>query len=586
MTAITREVLTEIFAENAKNTELIMSKLLGDHHQTLQSKVPKKWYEDVIKQIDKFDGENFSDWKYKFRNAIHTYANKLLWDTVDKAVKDNKVVEYDDFPAEGRDDFEQMSQHLHNVLVCKMSGESLIIVQSTDEMNGLEAWRKLNLRFDSKSIGKRVTLIRRLVSPPKVKLLKEVGRSIEVWEHSLRTLQSDYSEKFSDGLLMGILLEFVPSQLTEALMSRLPDPQINQDAYKETKQMIIQLVEHKTELAKPAPMDVGNFEPQDAPEYPDNVENWEEELCSFAHKGGGKDGKGKGKGKGACWTCGDMGHRAAECPQNPSGWQKGGWPYGGKGDGKSSWQKGGFPYGGKGDGYSGWQKGGWSNGGNDKGGKGWSQKGWAPKGGGKDSNGKWGRPMNPWYPKGNGKGSPWQDWQGKGQTYGLEEVPAAPENWQLSICTLEESRPTQMFDLDSFIKHKKAVKVKNSFAALEELNEMKDDAADTIENEEITLEDGVKAIVLRPVPKAKWEKPRKAGKRRPKVEFCPSVCACCHLDNDKSGQKAIESIPTIIPENRTKGNLVDTSGSMDPGGDLGYGRKKAPQSRHLFHHFY
>ena len=63
---------------------------------------------------------------------------------------------------------------------------------------------------------------------------------------------------------------------------------------------------------------------------------------------------------------------------------------------------------------------------------------------------------------------------------------------------------------------------------------MKEDAAETIENEEITLEDGVKAIVLPPVPKAKWEKPRKAGKRRPKVEFCPSVCACCYLDNDQS----------------------------------------------------
>ena len=370
MSAITPEILKEIFAENAKQTQMMVSKLLEDHPQTLQNKVPKKWFEDVIKQVDMFDGENFSEWKYKFRNAILTYANKLLWDTVDKAVKDNKVVDYEDFPADGRVEFEQMSQHLHNVLVCKMSGESLILVQSTDAMNGLEAWRKLNLRFDSKSIGKRVTLIRRLVSPPKVKHLKEVGRSIESWEHSLRTLQQDYNEKLSDGLLMGILLEFVPSQLTEALMSRLPDPQINQDAYRETKQMILQLVEHKTELAKPVPTDVGNFEPHDAQENQDNVESWEEELCGFAPKGGGKDGKGKGKGKG-CWNCGDTRHRAAECPHPPSGWQKGSWFYGGKGDGNSGWQKGGWSYGGKGEGNSGWQKGGWPSGGNDKGGKGW-----------------------------------------------------------------------------------------------------------------------------------------------------------------------------------------------------------------------
>ena len=55
--------------------------------------------------------------------------------------------------------------------------------------------------------------------------------------------------------------------------------------------------------------------------------------------------KGKGKGKGECWTCGEVGHRAAECSRG--GWYgKGGkgksgqWNANKKGDGKGS--KGGW----------------------------------------------------------------------------------------------------------------------------------------------------------------------------------------------------------------------------------------------------
>ena len=47
---------------------------------------------------------------------------------------------------------------------------------------------------------------------------------------------------------MGIILEMMPQQITEALMTRLPDPKIVGDAYKETKYLIIQLMERKADF--------------------------------------------------------------------------------------------------------------------------------------------------------------------------------------------------------------------------------------------------------------------------------------------------------------------------------------------------
>ena len=72
----------------------------------------------------------------------------------------------------------------------------------------------------------------------------------------------------------------------------------------------------------------------------------------------------KGKGKGKCWTCGEAGRRAAECPKGKG---KGGtWQgyKGGEWQGKSGgyWNKGGYKgdgKGGKGEGKTG--KGGWTN---------------------------------------------------------------------------------------------------------------------------------------------------------------------------------------------------------------------------------
>ena len=197
------------------------------------------------------------------------------------------------------------------------------------------------MRYDAKTVGKRVALIRKTVNPQKVKHAKDAPAMIEKWEDTVRRLVVEYKEVLTPGLKMGILLEMMPKDVTEALMTKLPDPKVSTGVdgqpcvYKETKDMILQLLEHKNDFG-PVPMDCspllpgGNQAEQAWGEPQEQGENNDgEELHAF-QKGG------KSKGKGACWNCGQTGHQAHSCPHK------------GKGSGKDSGGKGkGAYFGGK-----------------------------------------------------------------------------------------------------------------------------------------------------------------------------------------------------------------------------------------------
>ena len=98
-------------------------------------------------------------------------------------------------------------------------------------------------------------------------------------------------------------------------MTRLPDPKVSTHAYKETKDLILQLVEHKADFSGPVPMDCGMVDESDAKQENHQTESIPEDLNWMGSKGGkgGKQGGGKGF-QGECWQCGEVGHKGHQCP--------------------------------------------------------------------------------------------------------------------------------------------------------------------------------------------------------------------------------------------------------------------------------
>ena len=90
-----------------------------------------------------------------------------------------------------------------------LEGEALDIVQNTTRGAGLEAWRKLVRRFDPQTVGRKRTLLSRIINPGTVKV-HELSRVIEQWEERIRSYQSRAREKNSDDVRSGILTEMCP----------------------------------------------------------------------------------------------------------------------------------------------------------------------------------------------------------------------------------------------------------------------------------------------------------------------------------------------------------------------------------------
>ena len=63
----------------------------------------------------------------------------------------------------------------------------------------------------TKLLARKVVLLTRCVNPQKVQKLAEAPGLIEQWDGHIRRLTVDFSEKLSDGVTCGLLLEMMPA---------------------------------------------------------------------------------------------------------------------------------------------------------------------------------------------------------------------------------------------------------------------------------------------------------------------------------------------------------------------------------------
>ena len=214
--------------------------------------------------------------------------------------------------------------------------EAFSVVRSSGRNNGLEAWRRLNRRFDPATGGRRKALLRSVLSPNKVVKLEDLSAALETWEETVRQFEQrrkpDGTRTVLDGdIKVAVLEALCPVELEKHLQlnrSRLVD-------YDEVRAEVVSYLETRTgnkiHLLQPGmsskddggtqPMDVGALGSGKGPK---------------GGKKGGKKGDGK-KGKPdvkkketrACFNCGKVGHVQADCWAKPKGGQgsgKGGQP--------------------------------------------------------------------------------------------------------------------------------------------------------------------------------------------------------------------------------------------------------------------
>ena len=146
----------------------------------------------AFSKLVNFDSKaaSWKDWAFKFENmaaaVVPSSREALEW----AAQQETPMLTVDEVAVE-------IDLQVYVALAELLEGEALDIVQNTARGAGLKAWRKLVRRVDPQTVGRKRTLLSRIVNPGTVKV-HELSRAIEQWEERVRSHQSRSRERISD----------------------------------------------------------------------------------------------------------------------------------------------------------------------------------------------------------------------------------------------------------------------------------------------------------------------------------------------------------------------------------------------------
>ena len=108
-----------------------------------------------------------------------------------------------------------ISRQLYAILVVKLEGKSLGIVQLVNKGEGLEAWRQLKLECEGKSGNRQAALLRGILNPraaweADTRDCRSVVESLNRWEKTIGFCQTASGVDISDGILAATVLEHSP----------------------------------------------------------------------------------------------------------------------------------------------------------------------------------------------------------------------------------------------------------------------------------------------------------------------------------------------------------------------------------------
>ena len=338
----------------------------------------KNWDEiGRYKNVKVFGGDpkEWEEFWTKFKSQVSAGSPKVaeMLDEVEAKLSELELEEegfeekLTDFPLD-EDEVREIGHMLHNLLLSLTTGEANAVVRRCRGRHGLLAWKRLCTTLNPRTLASGVKAISQALNPPKIANSTKADMNIEAWEDKMAKLSTEYGEKLSAKMKVAVLYAMLPKDLQEKVLDKCAvnwDSVKDDDAaaiYGRVKEEMKNIAKSRRDMVTPKPMEVDHVQTDwswwscDGYEEEQVHDEGEQEE---ALQGINYVGKGKGKGKGLCWTCGEPGHRAAECPKAGKGGGKGSNYYykgGYKGDGKNS--KGGYK-GGKGESKAG--KGTWYN---------------------------------------------------------------------------------------------------------------------------------------------------------------------------------------------------------------------------------
>ena len=303
-------------------------------------------------EIFKNEQSKFTGWSRKAENYIVSAFGEEFREVLEWALGHEQAItkaDWDNVYGAGGDELDRVENLEHKIsqvyqaLMSLTEEETQDLVIGAGSGNGLEAWRKINRRWDPIIAGRRNALLKAIIGPSRSKIGDLISRW-EKWEEQIRRFEKSkdadgHTEKLSNSVKMTAFQALLPENLENHLV--LNRKRIN--TYEEQKEEINMILDNQIGGSMKPP-GTGGGTPMD--------------LDAFDKgKGKGKDGhqgnrnwnnhrKGKDQGKG--WKGGGKGKGQGGAPWYQHGQGKDG--NRGKGKGKEKGKDKGKGKGGKGKG--------------------------------------------------------------------------------------------------------------------------------------------------------------------------------------------------------------------------------------------
>ena len=275
--------------------------------------------ERFFRRVDKYGGEEkgWREWSFAFKSAVGMANVKILKviaeieKCVDEPVWEDVLLEVTE------EESDRCGAELYAILTSLATGEAMTVLRGVPGGDGWMGWWKMVRRFDPKTPARALRAMMSVMQPKKVKDTRDLAKAMEEWEVKIKQLKVDHDIDLDPRIMSALLVSMLPSDFQDSVF-QWTDGKMD---FKVLKDKVLAMALNRASVSKPTPMEVDSVD-----QWETSYENWawvgangdqEEEENGINYVG--KGDKGKGKGKGACWTCGEFGHRAVECPKGGKG---------------------------------------------------------------------------------------------------------------------------------------------------------------------------------------------------------------------------------------------------------------------------
>ena len=172
--------------------------------------------------------EDFQQWSKKteafFAGVIKESEMMLEWAAEQTIEITTTAIDLEFLPSEtnvdrGEKNLEFVLQQMHTALMALSAYEAKGIVANSRK-NPLEAWRRLQKRYDPTTGGRKRNFLRTIISPGRCSLL-QLQAVIERWESFVSRYEKKLKDKLDDEIKLAGLEALVPEELEKTFDTQL-----------------------------------------------------------------------------------------------------------------------------------------------------------------------------------------------------------------------------------------------------------------------------------------------------------------------------------------------------------------------------